>query len=120
MALEVIDRQKRLAMGKRYGLGHGEADDDATQQARPGGRCHAIECAELQPRFLHGIGDQPVEMGDMGAGGEFRHDAAIGRMVRDLRQHDIRQNPARPVSIAPHHGGGGFVAGGFDAENVAR
>jgi hypothetical protein len=35
MAFEVIDGEQRLAMGERDGLGHGEADDDAAQEARP-------------------------------------------------------------------------------------
>ena len=63
------------------------------------------------------LGDQPVEMADMGARRDLRHDAAIGRMIARLRQHDIGEDLALAVRVAAHHGRRGLVAGGFDAEN---
>ena len=52
----------------------------------------------------------------MGARRDLRHDAAIGRMIVDLRQDDIGQDAALAVGVAAHHRGRGLVAGGFDAE----
>ncbi len=43
VTFEMIDGEQRLVMGQRNGLGGGEADDDAAQQARAGGGRHAIE-----------------------------------------------------------------------------
>ena len=63
------------------------------------------------------LGDDVIERLDMGAGGDFRHHAAKGRVLADLRQHDIGQNPARAGGGALHHGRGGLVAGRLDAED---
>ena len=56
----------------------------------------------------------------MGAGGDFRHDAAELGMLADLRKDDIRQDAALSVRGPLHHGGGRFVAGRFDAEDDHR
>ena len=56
----------------------------------------------------------------MGAGGDFRHHAAEGRMLADLRQHDVGQNLAGPVLGPLDHRGGGLVAGRLDAEHHHR
>ena len=61
----------------------------------------------------------PIEVADMGAGGDFRHHAAIGRVVLRLGQHEVRQDMPPAIGLAPHHGGGGLVARGFDAEDQA-
>ena len=53
----------------------------------------------------------------MGAGGDFRHDAAEGGMVGDLGEHDIGEDAAGAVVVARDHGGRGLVATGLDAEN---
>ncbi len=53
----------------------------------------------------------------MGAGGDFRHHAAEGRVLADLAEDDIGQNLRPAVVGAFDHRGGGFVAGGFDAEH---
>ena len=56
----------------------------------------------------------------MGAGGDFRDDAAELGMFADLRKDHIRQDAALPLGGALHHGGGRFVAGRFDAEDDHR
>ncbi len=56
----------------------------------------------------------------MGSGGNFRHHAAERRMLVDLRENDVRQDAALSFRIPFHHGGGGFVASRFDAENDHR
>ena len=90
----------------------------AADQARPGGRGDAIERREGHIGLRHRLGDDAVEGFDMGAGGDFGDDAAERGMLVDLRQHDVGQNAAAlAVRGEFDHGGGGFVAGRFDAED---
>ena len=53
----------------------------------------------------------------MAARGDFRHHAAEWRMFSDLRVDDVGKNRAGAVVTSFHQRRGGFVAGGFDAEN---
>ena len=71
-------------------------------------------------RLVHCLGDDGIERLDVGAGGDFRHHAAERGMFADLRKNNVRQNAALSVHISLHHGGGRFVAGGFDAEDDHR
>src|SRR4029077_2888399 len=61
--------------------------------------------------------DDMVERLDMGARRDLRHHAAIGLMLGGLRQHEVGEDFAASVLVAPHHRGGGLVAGRLDAEN---
>ncbi len=54
----------------------------------------------------------------MGARRDLRHDAAIGGVLGDLAQDLVGQDLAAPVEAGRHDGGGGFVAGRFDAEDA--
>ena len=51
----------------------------------------------------------------MGARRDLRHDAAEGRMGRDLTHHLVGENLARAVGPEPHHRRRRLVAGGLDA-----
>ncbi len=53
----------------------------------------------------------------MGAGGDFRHHAAIGRMQVELRAHHARKDLAAAVLVPPHDRRRGFVAARLDAEH---
>ena len=118
--LQMVDRDQRLVVHKRDCLGHGQSDDHAADQARSGGRGNAVERGERQLRLVHRLGDDGIERLDMGAGGDFRHHAAERGMLADLRKNDVRQDAALSFRIPLHHGGGGFVAGRFDAEDDHR
>ncbi len=76
MALQMIDRDQRLVVGERDGLGRGQADDDAADQAGPGGGGDAIERFERHVRFGHRLGDNGIERLDMGPCRDLRHHAA--------------------------------------------
>ena len=54
----------------------------------------------------------------MGAGGDFRHHAAIGRMFGDLAQDGVGQYLAASHGIRLDHSRSGFVAGAFDPQNA--
>ena len=82
MRLQVIDRDQRLVVGKRDRLGRGQADDDAADQAGPGGRGNAVERVERHLRLGHGLGDDVIERLDMGARGDLR---APRRRIRRAR-----------------------------------
>ncbi len=116
----MVDRDQWLAVHERDRLGHGQADDDAADQARPGGRGDAVEGGERNPRLVHRLGDDGIECLDMGAGGDFRYYAAELGMFADLRKDDVGQDAALSVVGPLDYGGGRFVAGGFDAQDDHR
>ncbi len=118
--LQVVDRDQRLVVHEGDRLGHGQPNDHATDQPRPGGGGNAVERGERKLRLVHRFGDDGIQRLDMGAGGDFRHHAAESRMLADLRENDIGQDAAVAFRISLHHGGSRFVAGGFDAEDDHR
>src|SRR4051794_12253076 len=59
-----------------------------------------------------------VEGLDMGPRRDLGHDAAIGSVLGDLAQDLVRQDRAASVIGEPDDRGGGFVAGGFEAEHA--
>ena len=67
-------------------------------------------------RFIERLGDHAVEQLDMGAGGDFRDDAAIGTMGRGLAENDIGQNRAGSGREAADDRGRCLVAARFDAQ----
>jgi hypothetical protein len=87
--LEVIDRQERLVVDQRDGLGGGQADDHATDQPGPGGRGDPVDIAKGRTGFRHGLANDAVQRFDMGARGDFRDHAAERGMFGDLGEHDI-------------------------------
>ena len=71
----------------------------AADQPRPGGRGDPVEIAEADPGLVERLRDQPLEMIEMGARGDLRHDAAIGRVLGELRQHQIGADERRRPSL---------------------
>ena len=63
----------------------------------------------LLQRFAHDRDD----LAQVLAGGKLGHHAAVFAVNRHLRGHDVRKDAA----AVGDNRGGGFVAGGFDAEN---
>ena len=53
----------------------------------------------------------------MRARGDLRHDAAEGRVILDLAQHDVGEDLAASVGVAAHDRRGGLVAARLDAEH---
>jgi hypothetical protein len=53
----------------------------------------------------------------MGARGDLRNHAAVRCVILDLRVDDVGQNPAGAVLAPFDDGGGGFIAGGLDAQH---
>ncbi len=116
MAFEMVDRVERLVVHGRDRLGHGDTDDNAADQARPGGRGDAVEIGEADPGLAHGGFDQRAEMLQMRAGGDFGHHATVWLVLVELGEQRLGQHPAPVVD----HGGGRFVAARFDAQDNHR
>ncbi len=107
-----------LPADQRQRLGGGQPDDDAADEAGTGGRRDAVEIVELDGRRLQGARHEAIHHVNVGAGGDFRHHAPIGGVRRDLAQDLVGQDGAAALLIERHDGGGGFVAGGFEAEDT--
>src|SRR6476619_458832 len=85
MAFEMIDGDERFAGGQRDRLRGGQADDDAADEAGPGGRGDGVDVGEAEPRIAERRGDYAVERLDMGAGGDLGNDTAEDGMSVGLR-----------------------------------
>ncbi len=115
MALQMVDREKGLAAGRRHGLGGHHADEDPADQAGSRRRRDAVDPVQRQARILQGTLDQPVEVVEMAARRDLRHHAAVGAVLVQLRQHEVGQNPA-PCPVGLDAGGSGLIARGFNAQ----
>ena len=93
MAFEMVDRHQRLPRRRGHRLGRHQPDDQAADKAGTGRRRDGIDLAEIGPGIERGL-DDAVQRLDMGARRDFGHDAAKGRMLLDLAEHDIGQNLA--------------------------
>ncbi len=120
MGFQMIDRHEGLAQAERHGLGRGQADDQAADQARAGRRGDPVDGLEAGAGVGEGLANRRIEQVDMGAGGDFRHHPAIGRMEIELRAHHIGQDLAAPVDAPAHQGRGRLVAARLDAEHGQR
>ena len=99
---------------QRDRLGRHHPDDDAADEAGPAGRRHRRRDRRTRSRRGERAGDHPVEMIEMGARRDLRHHAAIGSMLRQLRQDDIGADARFGVA---HHRRRGLVAARLDAQH---
>ena len=65
----------------------------------------------------HRLGDDVVEDLDVGTRRNLGHDPAISGVLGDLREHDIRQDPAVAIVLAFDDGRRSLVASRLDAEH---
>ena len=110
MGLDMVYAEQRNA--ERFGepFRGVEPDYQRRRQAWTVGHRDCIDL--LDQRGPHHLGN----LFDMGARSDFRHDAAIRYMQRNLRIDDIRDDSAAIL----HYRRGGFVATGLDSENLHR
>jgi hypothetical protein len=76
-------------------------------------RRHAGKSRKIKARLGHGFGDQPIEVVEMAAGGDLRHDAPVRPVLGELREDAFGQDP--PLAI--DHGDRRFIAAGFDPKD---
>ena len=103
------------AQGQR--LGGGQTDHHPADQARSGRGGDAVHLAQGQPGIGQGPFDHRIQDFQMGAGRDFRHHPAIGRMGLGLAEDDVGQDLARAGGRPAHHRRRGFIAAGLDAQN---
>ena len=113
----MIDRDQWLVLDERDGLGGGQADNHATDQARPAGGGDPVDRIKADAGLFHGIGDDEIERFHMSACGYFRHDAAERGMLIHLRQHHIGENIAAAVLETLDDGRRSLIAGRFNAKD---
>jgi hypothetical protein len=82
-------------------------------QAGSGGRRHAVDLVEPQLCVGECLMHQALDVVEVAARGDLRHDATIGAMLVVLRQDAIGENPALVVD----HRGRRLIAARFDPKD---
>ena len=116
MALQMVDGEQRLGVDHGDGPGRHGADDQPARQPGAGRDGDAVERFKGRIRLRHCRRNNAIQAVEMGAGGDFRHDAAEGRMGGDLAGDDVGGDDRRAVHQT-HHAGGGLVAARLDAKD---
>ncbi len=95
----------------------GMADQERGGEAGPLSDGDGVDRIEGEIDLLHHPRDEEREIAQVLAAGHLGHHAAEGPVQVDLRADDLGQDVGGE-GIGLHQGDGGFVAGGFDAENA--
>ena len=120
VAFEVVDGDQRLVEAEGEGFGVGDADEQCAGEAGAFGDGDGVEVGEGDgwpaARWRgHGFADDGDDVAEVLAGGEFGDDAAVVGVERHLRGDDVGEGGGAGAD----DGGGGLVAGAFDAEDQA-
>src|ERR1019366_10120295 len=118
MTLQVVDPDEGHAPGERVGLGGGKSDQQRSNETRTTGDGDpenlGIEGVES------GLGERPANYGadggDVGATGQFRHDATKGPMLIDGGLDHRGKN----VKVLVDDGGRRFVTTRLDSEHQSH
>ena len=113
MRFQVVDGDEGKSARNGQGLGRHHPDHDTADQPGPAGRRNTVQRAQLNIGLVQCLANDAVEIIEMGARGDLRHDAAIGPVFVELAEHDVRQNGA----VVGDNRGGGLVAAGFDTQD---
>ncbi len=100
---------------ERHRLRQHHPHHHAADQPGPAGDGDTVEGVEADARRGHRLAHETVEMGEVGARGDLRHDAAEGPMLRDLGQHQAR---ADARVLVAHHRRRGLVAARLDTQDL--
>ena len=118
VGFQMIDRHEGFARRQRQSLAGHQPHQHAADQAGSGRGGDSVEVANGEFRPFQGPRDEMVDHLDMGARGNFRHHAAIGRMRGDLTHHLVRKDIAAAGGAQPNDRRGGFIAGRLYAKNA--
>lgn len=121
MAFEVVDSDEGLIEAVGEGFGVGDADEERSCEAGTFGDGDGVEVGECD--WMSGCGagagegfaDDEDDIAEVLAGGEFGDYSAVVGVEGHLGGDDVGER----VAAGADDGGGGLVAGGFDAEDEA-
>jgi len=120
VAGEMMHGDERQSGCRGSSLGEGDADQQGADESRTLRHRDGPEIGPPRLPLPEGAFDDPADVANVLARRELRHDAAPLAMDRHLRGDHVRADGPRLVRVAGlfDHGGRGFVAGGFNAENL--
>src|ERR1019366_2595870 len=113
-ALNVVDPDEGHTGGEAQAFGVGEPDQQRPDQPGSHGDGDGRKVLQAGGGAKQGFANHRHDGAQVLARGQLRDHSAVLAVHRDLRGHHAREHGV----AAPHHGGGGFIAGGFDAENT--
>src|SRR5690606_25414204 len=116
---EMVDAEKRKPGRGRHSLGAHNAGEHTADQARSGGHGNAVDVSERDSCIRQGLLGAKVDLLDMGAGRDFRHDAAERRVKVSLPGDHRRQDRALAARQADDRRSG-VVAARFEPEEGDR
>lgn len=117
MAFQMVDGDERLSRCKGNGLSGRQPDEKAADEPGSGGSGDAVEIGKRNAGLRHRRRDDTVQRLNVGAGRDLRHHSAEGRVVVDLGEDYIGEDPPAALGVPLDDRGRRFVATGFDAEN---
>jgi len=115
VAFEVVYGDKGKFAGVCEGFGVGDADKERAGETGAGGDGDGIEIGESDAGLGKGGADDGDNGAQMLAAGQLGDDSTIARVGGDLRG----DGRGKRAGAALNDGRGGFIAGGFDAEDEA-
>ncbi len=112
VAFNVVDAEQRHAQANGEHLGRADADQQGADQARRMMHGDAADLIQTHAGLAQRFVDDRQQSLQMCPRRDLRHDAAEARVQIGLRRDDVGQDRR----LVGEDGRGGFVAGGFDAE----
>ena len=114
MPLDVVHRDQRQATREAQGLGISESHQERAHQSRPHRGRDGAQVFEFRAGLLEGFPHHRHDGAQVFARRQFRNHATVLAMRAHLRSH----HGGKDGLAVFHHGGRGFVAGGFDAKDA--
>lgn len=116
---EVVHADQRDARRRRETLGAHDTGQNAADQARTGGDGNRVNVMQGRIRRQQRVFDYNIDLFGMGAGGNFRDNAAEICVFFGLAEHHVGQH-GRVTANTTNDGRSGVVAAAFDAKNSER
>ena len=119
VTFDVIDTDEGHSGGKAQTFGVGESDEQGANESGSNSDCDGGETFEAGIGALQGLANDGNDGAEVFARGEFGDDSAVSAVGGDLRGDDAGEDGIAAGGVASlNDGRGGFIAGGFDAENT--
>ena len=106
----MVDGVEGFIVKEGEGASGKSTDEEGAGEAGAVGDGDGVEVLDFEFGVLEGFVDDGEDGFDVGAGGDFGDDSAVGGVDVDLGDDDV----AEDFCAVFYDGGGGFVAGGLD------